>query len=154
MHKGLIIEILINCISKPLQIGFYKDKNLVEVKEYDGLTSDILLPILKNILENNSVSRFIYTNGPGSHMATKITYITLKTISILKDIEIKSVSAFELNGNKPIKALGKLYFIKEKETIITKKFQESVDSSFFMPKSLNEIKIVDTIEPQYNIAAV
>ncbi len=137
-----------------MQIGIYKNNTLIEKKEYCGLTSEILLPTITNLLKNYNIKEIIYTNGPGSHMATKITYITLKTLQIVRNINIKAVNAFELNNNKPIKALGKLYFIKEKETIITKRFEENIDSSFYMPKTLNEVKILDTIEPQYSIAAV
>jgi len=137
-----------------MQIGFYKESSLVEVKEYEGLTSDILLPILSDILKEHSVEKIIYTNGPGSHMATKIAFVLLKTLQIIKDIPIFSVSAFELNNNKPIKALGKLYFIKEKENIITKRFEKEPTGNFYMPKSLNELRISNSIEPKYEIGAV
>ena len=154
LKKDRVIELLINTIAKPMQIGFYEDKKLLEVKEYDGLTSDILLPVLEEIIKNNSVEKIIYTNGPGSHMATKIAFVLLKTLQIIKDIPIFCVSAFELNNNKPIKALGKLYFIKEKENIITKRFEEEISTSFFMPKELSALEISEDIEPAYKIAAV
>jgi len=120
-----------------MQIGFYKEEALIEVKEYDGMTSDILLPILSEILNEYKLKRVIYTNGPGSHMATKISYVLLKTLNIIKDIKISAISGFDLNGGKPIKALGKLYFIKEKETIITKRFEEEPISSFSVPENLS-----------------
>jgi len=148
------LTLVINTISKPMQIGFYKNKKLEETREYSGLTSDILLPVLDEILKEYKVEKILYTSGPGSHMATKITYVLLKTLNIIKNIPILAISAFELNNNKPIKALGKLYFIKEKENIITKRFEEEPTSSFYMPKSLNELKLLDSIEPQYNISAV
>ena len=154
MHKGSAIRLLINTIAKPLQIGFYENGNLIEVKDYDGMTSDILLPILEDILEKNSIEEIIYTNGPGSHMATKIAYVLLKTLSIIKQIPFYAVSAFELNGNNPIKALGKLYFIKEKETIITLRFDKEPTSSFKMPNNLNSLNILEANEPNYQIAAV
>jgi len=154
LHKGSAIRLLINTIAKPLQIGFYENGNLIEVKDYDGMTSDILLPILEDILEKNSIEEIIYTNGPGSHMATKIAYVLLKTLSIIKQIPFYAVSAFELNGNNPIKALGKLYFIKEKETIITLRFDKEPKSSFKMPNSLNNLNILEANEPNYQIAAV
>jgi len=154
LHKGSAITILINTISKPIQIAFYENSNLIEVKEYDGMTSDILLPILKDILENYTIEKIIYTNGPGSHMATKIAYVLLKTLSIIKQIPFYSISAFELNGNNPIKALGKLYFIKEKETIITLRFDKEPKSSFKMPDNLNSLNILEANEPNYQIAAV
>jgi len=137
-----------------MQIGLYKDDKLVETKEYEGLTSDILLPIIEDLLKKYDIEYFIYTNGPGSHMATKITYMILKTLQIIKGIKFRAVSAFDLNNSKPIKALGKLYFIKEKETIITKRLQDNIESSFFMPKTLKEIKILEAVEPQYNISAI
>jgi len=148
------LTLVINTVSKPMQIGFYKNDTLIKVEEYNGLTSDILLPTLNTILKQNSIKKIIYTNGPGSHMATKIAYVLLKTLNIIKDIPINSVSAFELNGNKPIKALGKLYFIKEKENIITKRFDKEPTSNFSMPKSLENIHISDSIEPKYEISAV
>ncbi len=154
MRKGKIIVVIINTISKPMQLGFYENGLLVKQKEYEGLTSDILLPLLYDLLKKYNIKSFIYTNGPGSHMATKITYVLLKTLNIIKGIDFKAVSAFDLNGSKPIKALGKIYFVKEKENIITKKFDNILDSSFYMPKSLDEIEILDSIEPNYNIAAV
>ena len=154
MHKGSAITLLINTIAKPLQIGFYENENLVEVKEYDGMTSDTLLPILKEILEKHSVEKIIYTNGPGSHMATKIAYVLLKTLNIIKQIPFYAISAFELNDNNPIKALGKLYFIKEKETIITLRFDKEPKSSFKMPNNLNSLNILEANEPNYQIAAV
>jgi len=137
-----------------MQIGFYKDDTLEYTKNYDGLTSDILLPLLKDILNNYKVEKIIYTNGPGSHMATKITYVLLRTLSICQDIPFFAISAFELNDNNPIKALGKLYFIKEKETIITKRFEEEPKSSYKMPKNLKDVNILELNEPDYSIAAV
>jgi len=154
LHKDLIIEVIINSLAKPMQIGFYKRGKLVKQEEYDGLTSDILLDIVKDIVDKDSIKRFIYTNGPGSHMATKITYVILKSLNIIKGIDIASVSAFELNDNKPIKALGKLYFVKEKETIITKRLEDYKQSSFCMPDSLDNIDILEKSEPDYHITAV
>jgi len=155
LHKGYKITILVNTVSKPLMVGFYnKEGFLVDTKEYEGLTSDILLPILKEIVEEVDVEKIIYTSGPGSHMATKIAFVLLKTLNIVKNIPIFAISAFDLNGSKPIKALGKLYFVKEKENIITKRFEENINSSFYMPDSLDKLNILKEIEPNYQIAAV
>jgi hypothetical protein len=87
-------------------------------------------------------------------MATKIAYVLLKTLNIIKGIPIYAIEGFELNGNKPIKALGKLYFIKEKENIITKKIEDNIISSFNMVKDLNSLNISKDIEPNYHISAV
>jgi len=152
--KDSVIELVINTIAKPMQIGFYENGTLQELREYEGLTSDILLPTLQEIVKHHKIEKIIYTNGPGSHMATKIAFVLLKTLEIIQEIPIYAISAFELNGNKPIKALGKLYFIKEKENIITKRFENELISSFFMPKELSNLSISKDIEPAYNISAV
>ncbi len=137
-----------------MHIGFYERDSLIKQEVIDGLTSDTLLPIINDILNNYEIKEFIYTSGPGSHMSTKIAYMILKTLQITKDIPFRSVSAFELNSNKPIKALGKLYFIKEKETIITKKLEDNQLNSFSMPSSLSTITILEQTEPSYHIDAV
>ena len=154
MHKGEKIKLLINTLARPLQIGVYEDSRLKEVKRYEGLTSEILLPILEKFIKENNIEEIIYTNGPGSHMATKIAYVLLKTLSLIRDIPLRSVNGFELNDNKPIKALGKLYFIKEKENIITKRFDQEIKEEFFMPNSLDDISISKDIEPNYLISPV
>ena len=123
------------------------------MQKYDGLASDILLPLVEELLKLG-VERFIYTSGSGSHMATKICYTLLKSVEVIKGIPFDAISAFELNDNKPIKALGKLYFVKEKENIITKKFDEHRESSFYMPERLEQLEFLESNEPNYHIDAV
>lgn len=148
-------SILINPISKPLQIAIYRDKVLEETKEIDGYASDYLVEELINLIKTKeSIKEIIYVNGPGSQMGIKLAYIALKTIEMLKNIPLKSCSAFELNGGKPIKAMGKLFFIKEKENIITKKIENKVEQSFIIPKSLLDISISDNTLPDYRLPAV
>ncbi len=96
----------------------------------------------------------IYTSGPGSYMSIKITYITLATMEIVDGIKFSACDAFALNGNKPIKAMGKIYFIKEKENIITEKFNEAVEQRFQLPDSLEGIEILESSEPIYVLPAV
>lgn len=136
-----------------MEVAVYRDGILFKRVTLDGLASDELLPLLLELLKEG-VSSFLYTSGPGSHMATKICYTLLKSVEVLKGIAFYAVSGFDLNGNEPIKALGKLYFIKEKENIITKKFQEAVESSFAMPERLEYLKVLECNEPDYHIAAV
>jgi len=149
----LKIVALINAIASPIEVGLYKEGRIVEKKSYSGLASDTLLPLVEKLL-NFGVERFIYTSGPGSHMSIKICYTLLKSVEVIKGIPFDAVNAFDLNGGKPIKALGKLYFVKEKENIITKKFQEHQESSFCMPESLAQLKILESNEPSYHIDAV
>ena len=107
-----------------------------------------------DILSKYDISEIIYTRGPGSYMAIKLTYIMLKTIEIIKDIRCTGCSGFALNNGQPIKAIGNLYFLKEKETIITKKFEQSVNMLFTLPQSIQDLEIDEESTPEYILPAV
>jgi len=147
-------KLLIIPISTPLIIGIYKDDTLLETYTSEKKTSEILLPLLQKILKQYDISEIIYTRGPGSYMATKLTYIILKSIEIIKGIRCFGCSAFELNSNQPIKAMGNLYFIKEKETIITKKFEQPIATKFILPQSIQDLLIDEESTPEYMMSAV
>jgi hypothetical protein len=148
------ITLLILSIASPLQIGVYEDGVLIDQYSSSQKTSEILLPLVTQLLEKYEVKRVIYTRGPGSYMAIKLTYIMLKTIEIVRGIECLGCSGFSLNGGKPIKAIGNLYFIKEKETIITKKFEQPVQAEFILPQSIQDLVIDEESTPEYMLPAV
>jgi hypothetical protein len=87
-------------------------------------------------------------------MSIKLTYITLRTLEIIEGVKIYGCDAFSLNNQNPIKAMGKLYFIKEKNTIITKKFDEAVEQRFKLPSMLSEVTILNNNKPLYILPAV
>jgi len=147
-------KILIIAIASPLLIGVYKDDLLIETIESEHKTSEVLLKILTELSEKYNYKEVLYTNGPGSYMAIKLTYITLRSLEILKGISFEGCDAFDLNGVNPIKAMGKLYFIKEKETIITKKFDEAIEQRFKLPSMLSEVTILNDNKPLYMLPAV
>ena len=148
-HKLLIIS-----ISSPLLFGVYRDGELIETLSSDKKTSEILLPFLTKLIDKYNIEAIIYTRGPGSYMAIKLTYIMLKTLEIVKDIKCFGCSAFALNNAQPIKAIGNLYFFKEKETIITKKLEQPVDASFALPQSIHDLEIDEESTPEYILPAV
>jgi len=148
-HKVLIIS-----ISSPLLVGVYRDDRLMESFSSEKKTSEILLPLLDDVLKKYDIGQIIYTRGPGSYMAIKLTYIMLKTIEIVKGIPCLGCSGFALNGEKPIKAIGNLYFIKEKETIMTKKFEQPVNAPFALPQSIQDLVIDEESIPEYMLPAV
>ncbi len=147
-------KILIISISSPLLIGVYREDILIEKIESNQKTSDILLKILMELSHKYNYKEVIYTSGPGSYMAIKLTYITLRSLEILKGIRFKGCNAFDLNANKPIKAMGKLYFIKENNTIITEKFDEAVEQRFELPSMLSEVTLLNNNKPMYILPAV
>jgi tRNA A37 threonylcarbamoyladenosine modification protein TsaB len=147
-------SVVIISIASPLLIGVYRDDLLIETIEKNKKTSDILLQVLMDISARYNYEQVIYTNGPGSYMSIKLTYITLRTLEIIKGLKIYACDAFSLNNQNPIKAMGKLYFIKEKDTIITKKFDEVVEQRFKLPSMLSEVTILSNNEPLYILPAV
>ena len=78
----------------------------------------------------------------------------LKTIEIALGIKCMGCSGFALNGGQPIKAVGNLYFIKEKETIITKKYEQPVEERFVLPQSIHDLELDEESKPDYILPAV
>ena len=147
-------KLLIISIAAPLLLGVYEEGVLIETKTSELKTSEILLPLVMEILDRYPITNIIYTRGPGSYMAIKLSYIMLKTIEITRGIPCSGCSGFALNGNQPIKAIGNLYFIKEKETIITKKYEQPVKASFALPQSIHDLAIDEESTPEYILPAV
>jgi tRNA A37 threonylcarbamoyladenosine modification protein TsaB len=135
-------------------IGVYEDGELIESITSELKTSEVLLPLIKECLDRYDISTMIYTRGPGSYMAIKLTYIMLKTMEIMRGIKCVGCSGFALNGGEPIKAIGNLYFIKEKETIITKKYEQPVNVKFTLPQSIQDLELDEESTPDYKIPAV
>ena len=148
------VTLLIVPIASPLLVGVYENDMLIKEMHSDKKTSESLLPMIEECLGNYTISKIIYSRGPGSYMAIKLTYIMLKTIEITRGIKCFGCSGFELNNNQPIKAIGNLYFIKEKETIITKKYEQPVCTNFVLPQSIHDLEIDEESTPEYNLPAV
>jgi len=146
--------ILINAIAVPLQLGLYSENRKITQLEIEGQTSEVLLAAVERWLEEYEVERCIYVNGPGSYMAIKLTYLMLRTIEMIRGITFFGVSAFELNGGKPVKAMGNLYFTKEKETIMTQKFDDKVKQEFWLPDDLRVLSLEEENMPHYILPAV
>ena len=147
-------ELLIISISSPLILGVYEEGELIDTISSELKTSEILLPLIREYLDKYDISTIIYTRGPGSYMAIKLTYIMLKTIEIMQGIKCVGCSGFALNGGEPIKAMGNLYFIKEKETIITKKYEQPVNVKFTLPQSIQDLVLDEESTPDYILPAV
>ena len=136
-------------------VGIYEGSILIEKFSSNKKTSDILPKIFEQILEKYDIKRAFFANGPGSFMAIKVSYIFLKTLSIIKGIELFATDGFSFNDNAPIKAIGKKYFIKENGKIEAKFIE--VDESlieFKLPKLLESQKFTTNIEPLYILPAV
>ena len=147
-----VIDVVIIPISSPIKIGLYKDGRLFKVIESNEMTSDFLPSFFDEILKTYKVKNIIYSNGPGSYMSIKLTYIFLKTLQITQDINLLSQDGFYFNDNSPIKAIGNRYFVKENDTITLKETKPTKE--FELPKSLNYSDFSKEVSPIYILNAV
>lgn len=152
MHKE--IDVCVVALSSPILIGIYKNNKLYKTIETTEKSSEILPIIFKEILQEYKIKRIFYANGPGSFMAIKIAYIFLKSLSILKKIPLYATDAFYFNNNMPIKAIGKLYFVKIASEIKKKKFEEIPKSVFALRETLEIDDFSTNTTPLYSIGAV
>lgn len=148
------VKLIIVALSTPLQIGIYQDDKLLETLVSQEHTSDVLPMLFKDILEKYSVKEMVYANGPGSFMSIKVGYLFLKTISIVNNIPFFATDAFYFNENSPIKAVGKLYFVKISSKICTETLSEVIPSEFKLPKQYNKKDFNEDTAPFYGIDAV
>ena len=150
-----MIEVLVISISNPILIGIYENENLIKEYKLEGKTSDLLPQLFEKILKEYDIDRLNYVNTPGSYMAIKVSYVFLKTISITKNIQLRACSGFEFNENSPIKALGKKYFIQDKNEIKVDFLEKDcIIRDFELPKSIDKINFNKQTLPIYNLPAV
>jgi len=150
-----LFDVFVISISNPISIGIYKDKELINTYVQEGKTSDVLPMIFDRILKEYNISGLYFVNSPGSYMSIKVSYVFLKSLSIVKNIELKAALGFHFNENSPIKALGKKYFFYENEEIIIDFLNENQQiKEFKLPKILDDkIFSVESL-PKYNLPAV
>jgi len=150
------VTILVVSISSPILVGIYSNNSLIDTIIDKGKTSDVLPSIFNKLLKKYSIENIYYANGPGSYMAIKISYIFLKTLSITRNIPLKSASGFAFNDNSPIKALGKKYFFNGQDDKITLDFIESLDElkNFKLPHDISTISFSEDNLPNYCLPAV
>lgn len=148
------VDILLIALTSPIKIGIYKDGNLLENIKSGEKSSDVLPLIFKDIFQKYTPQNLFYANGPGSFMAIKVAYIFLKSLSILKKVPLYAIDAFYFNENQPIKAIGKLYFVKIASEIKTQKLDIVPEVNFLLPARLKSEEFSTDAAPLYMIGAV
>ena len=148
------VDILLVALSSPIQIGVYENNRLIDTIISDKKSSDILPVIYSDLLKKYNIDRLFYANGPGSFMAIKVAYLFLKSISILKNIPLFATDAFKFNNNAPIKAIGKLCFVKISSEIKTQKLEIVPEANFTLPDVLDYNEFTTNTTPLYMIGAV
>ena len=150
MHDAIVIA-----LGNPVCVGVYDEQGkLVEEIVNDGLGSDILPLIFERLLKKYTFGRFVYANGPGSFMGIKVTYLFLKTLGIVKNIPLFAIDGFFFNDNSPIKAVGKLYFVKNSEVISLLPLEAPCVNGFALPKTIDAKNFKSDSAPYYGIDAV
>ena len=148
------VELLVIALSSPIYIGVYKEQKLIKTIKSDEKSSEILPLLFEEIMKEYDVKSLFFANGPGSFMAIKVTYIFLKSLSILKKIPLFATSAFNFNENTPIKAIGKLHFVKVASEIKTQKLETAPEVKFTLPTQLDYSEFTSNATPLYIIGAV
>jgi tRNA A37 threonylcarbamoyladenosine modification protein TsaB len=152
MHKS--VDVLLVALSSPILIGVYENNKLIETIESHDKSSDVLPKIFSELFQKYTIEKLFYANGPGSFMAIKVAYIFLKSLSILKKIPLFATDAFIFNKNNPIKAIGKLYFVKISSEIKTQKLEQAPEAVFTLPNVLQYSEFSKNATPLYMIGAV
>jgi tRNA A37 threonylcarbamoyladenosine modification protein TsaB len=148
------VDVLLITLTSPILIGVYHNQELIETIESNEKSSDVLPLIFDELLKKYSIEKLFYANGPGSFMAIKVAYIFLKSLSVLKNIPLYARDAFYFNENQPIKAIGKLCFVKIASKIETQKFQTVPEVKFRLPNELDYKEFSTNTAPLYKIGAV
>ena len=148
------IELIIIALSSPIKVGLYKDGVLFEEIISNEKTSQVLPKIYNDLIKKYNITKIIFAKGPGSFMSIKLVYIFLKTLQIVSDIEVFASEGFAFSKNRPIKAMGNLYFVKENGKILLKKIEKKVENIFELPKRIDDIEYDENIEPLYILPAV
>lgn len=147
-------DVVVIALGAPLLVGVYKDGMPVETIESQEMTSESLPGIFEALLERYEIGHLIYARGPGSFMGIKISYLFLKTLSITKKIPLLAADAFYFNENAPIKAVGKLFFVKIADKIETRTLDEVPPSRLRLPERLELNDFDADTAPHYGIGAV
>ncbi len=148
------VDLVFVTLSSPILVGVYENKKLIKTIKSDEKSSEVLPNIFDKLSKKYKIEKLFYANGPGSFMAIKIAYIFLKSMSVLKNIPLLATDAFYFNENQPIKAIGKLFFVKISSEIKTQKLEIAPEASFILPDVLDYSKFSTTAAPLYGIGAV
>ena len=150
MHDAMVIA-----LGTPVYVGVYDENGiLVEAISNDGLGSDVLPLIFEDLLNRYTLKHLVYANGPGSFMGIKVAYLFLKTLAIVRNIPLLAVDGFIFNENHPIKAVGKLYFVKNSNTISLEPLENPILKGFELPQTIDVKNFNTDSAPYYGIEAV
>ena len=148
------VELLLIAVTSPILAAIYKEGECIEIYRREGKCSEVLPPLLHEVLYSYRVKAVYYANGPGSFMAIKIAYVMAKTVSSALDIPLYGTDAFAFNGGRPIKAIGKSCFVKKDGSIRIEPDCAEEAAPFSAPERLDRSLFSERSEPLYVLPAV
>lgn len=147
-------KLLVIGVVSPLKAAIYIEGKLEESFTVEGKSSEVLPGLLHDLLYRYRLEAIYYANGPGSFMAIKVAYVMLKTLSIALNIPLFAADAFSFNGNRPIKAVGSSFFVKDDGKIRIVSGVDCETPSFEPPEVLDTEIFSKRSEPLYVLPAV
>ena len=103
-------SLFISTFDKLISIGLLKNGEVLEVSEKESSRnhSEFVMPMIKRVLDNNSIdikylNEIIVINGPGSFTGVRIGVTIAKTLAYTLNIQIKTISslkAFSVSSKK------------------------------------------------------
>lgn len=142
-------DLILLCAPDNLRLGVYEQKKLAQTIEIRGKASEQLSVVFEKLLQNHRIETLCYSNGPGSFMAIKLSFIFLKSLQMVLGFKMFSVSLFYFNKNAPIKAVGKMAFVKKQDKICTIFMEEVPKSTFVLPTNFCKEDFCQMVQPQY-----
>jgi hypothetical protein len=150
-----MVTFIVIAVYGPIKIGIYKDDLLIDSRCNSGKTSEALPSFFYSLFEKYNPQKIVYANGPGSFTSIKLSYIFLKSIAIVKNIELFSVDSFYFCNNKPIKAIANSCFIKENDKIIIQKIEKPfVETELRLPNNISFSDFSNKTKPLYMLPCV
>ncbi|WP_457598806.1 hypothetical protein [Hydrogenimonas sp.] len=153
-HERPLVELLLIGVTSPFVAAVYEDGKCIETFRKEGKSSEVLPPFLHDVMARYRIGALYYANGPGSFMAIKVTYVMAKTLSIALGVPLFGTDAFAFNGNRPIRAIGRSCFVKQKGEIVIRNDCEEQSAPFEPPSVLERSLFSPQSEPLYVLPAL
>lgn len=150
-----MIRFLFLTVTSPFSLGIYQENELIKEYMASGKASDVLPPMIDEVIKEFAPDEIYYTNGPGNHMSLKIAFVCLKALCVIKKIPLYGVSPFVFNGNSPIKAFGNSYFVSTLGKIEVEIFEEEPTLlPAALPKCVRFEELKGSDEPLFLLSVV
>ena len=155
-----MISLFIDTHDKDINIVLYKDGEILDknIKESERHHSDFIMPMLKEVLDRNSltvhdINEIYVVNGPGSFTGVRLGVTIAKTLAYTLNVPVKTLTSLEMFAVSNESSQDKIVVIDDLKGVFGAKFNsnnEIIDDYFY--KSNDEYK--SYLEEQDNYVIV